>query len=374
MSARGRCVSCVAAVSVLAVTACGRDGGTEAAAAPPSVQYRVPVEVYTIRTERFVDTVQATGLLEAEADITLTAEVGGTVRFTAKPIGSKLEAGAPVVELDAADLELALAQAQGAVERAEAAHEKAREDMRTDTNLVTQGLAPERQGIAMRLAERMSAAAIREARAQRDLAARRVEKAHISSPVAGVLSETHVEVGEWVAPGTPVARVVSLQALTAVVHLSEAAAARVRAGQPAWIEVDTVPGVRFPAIVDGVSPTAAPRTRTFATEIRVPNTGPVALRAGMAARVFIEVDAAPDARVIPLDCVAELDGAPHVFRLEEGAEGQVARAEPVHLGLRVGRRAQLLEGPPPGTVLAASAVDLLVDGGPVQVVEEAPGS
>lgn len=376
MSRRHRYLRALAVFALLppAAVGCGGAGQSEAEAAARATEYRIPVEPYTLRRERFTDHVQATGVLEADADITLTAEVGGTVRAIAAPVGTVLDAGAPVVELDPTDLELALAQAEAALARAEAAHAQAQADVRTDTSLYDQGLAPERQATSMRYTEEMSRAQIEEARAQRDLARRRVEKTRLTSPVAAELSDTYVEVGEWVAPGTPVARIVSVGVLHAVVYLSELNVARVTPGQEAWITADTYPDTAFRATVYSVSPTATPSTRTFRTEIRVPNAAEKRLRPGMAVRVRIVTRAIEDALVAPLDAVADADGAPHLFVVEETPKGAVVRAAPVRLGLRVGRRVQVLEGPPAGTRIAAGSVEMLSDGRAVDLVSGTSGA
>ena len=352
----------------LAPVACGRSESQPADAAPTPAEYRIPVQLHTLAVERFTDHVKATGLVQADADITLTAEVAGTVAAVAEPIGVTLAAGAAVVALDPVDLKLALARAEAALARAEAAHAKAQDDARTDANLVDQGLAPQRQATSMRYAEDMSRAQILEARALRDLAARNVRKATLASPREAELSEMYVEVGEWVAAGTPLARVVGVDAVKVVVYLSELTVAHVTAGQEAAVWVDTYPDTPFPAVVESVSPTATKKTRTYATEIRVENTGPRRLRPGMAARVRIVTAVVPDALVVPLDAVADVGGAPHVFTLEDRADGPIVRAQPVQLGLRVGRRAVLTNGPPEGTAIVAGSVDLLSDGKPVQVV------
>lgn len=357
-----------------AASGCGKSVDSQAEAAAGRAIYRIPVEVYTLRTERFTEEVAATGILEAEADITLTAEVGGTVRAVAEPVGRALAEAAPVVELDAIDLELALTQAEATLARAKAAYASAQEDAKTDSRLYAQGLAPERQANTMRYAEDMSRAQIDVATAQRDLAQRRVAKTRILSPRAAELSETFVEVGEWVAPGTPVARVVSVDVLKAVVYLSERAVARVAPGQEAWVAVDTYPGAEFAGIVYSVSPTATATTRTYATEIHLPNTGPNRLRPGMAARVRIIVDATDDVVVVPLDAVADAEGVPHVFVIAASDDGPVVRATPVELGRRAGRRATLVHGPPAGTRIVGASVGLLADHAPVQITPAASGS
>lgn len=347
----------------LVAAGCGRDGDGPADAAPAPPPYRIPVEVYTLHRQEFRAYMEATGVIEADADITLATEVPGTVAFVAEPIGTRLQAGEAIIRLDDTDLKLTLARAEAELERAEAAYARAREDVETDTSLYEEGLTPQRQKSRMQFAEAMSRAQVNEARTARDLAARAVEKAVIGSPRDAELSDTYVDVGEWVAPGTRVARVIDVDVVTAVIYLSELDVARVRPGQDAWVSVDTYPEEPFRGAVQSVSPAATESTRTYKTEIRIPNTEPARrLLPGMAARVRIVTRLVPDALVAPLDAVAERPDGPVVYVLADGPDGPVVQAAPVRLGLRVGRRVQLLEGPPPGTRIVGASVDLVRDG------------
>jgi len=358
---------------LIAGVGCG-DGDTSASAAEKPAIYRVPVKPYVVQSERFVQAVEATGVLRAEADITLTAEVGGTVQYVAEPIGVTLAEGDPVVVLDATDHNLALARAEAAVASAEAAYGKTKEDLTTDVNLFQQGLTSEQQASSRQFAEQISRAQIMEAEAQRDLARRAVQKTRITSPIHASLSETLVDVGEWIPPGTPVARVVGVDTVEAVVYLAELAVAHVEPGQEALVVADTYPDTEFHGVVYSVSPTATQSTRTFETIVRIQNDAARPLRPGMAVRVKVVTLAVPDVLVIPADAIGTADTAPHVYVINRNANGAFVTKTPVTLGLRSGRRVQITSGLSEDATIVSESVELLSDGRFVQLPGEGAGT
>ncbi|WP_258180969.1 HlyD family secretion protein [Burkholderia multivorans] len=77
---------------------------------------------------------------------------------------------------------------------------------------------------------------------------------NIVAPVDGVVGQRSVRVGAYVNAGTTLLAVVPLDEAYVVAHFRETQLARMRAGQPATIDVDALPGVRLRGHVDSVAP------------------------------------------------------------------------------------------------------------------------
>jgi HlyD family secretion protein len=98
------------------------------------------------------------------------------------------------------------------------------------------------------------------ARAQRDEALAAVEAARVAwedllvkSPVEGVITRTHAEVGETLGAGRPVATVTDISRPWARVYVPENQIGKVRLGAAAKIKVDTFPDREFDGRVSYVS-------------------------------------------------------------------------------------------------------------------------
>lgn len=100
------------AVAILALAACGRK--PDAAAPPP------PVTVATAVTRNVPLTLETFGNCVTVADVTLQAQVTGTLMRFAVGQGSMVQAGDLVAEIDPAPFQAAVEQAQGSLDAAKA--------------------------------------------------------------------------------------------------------------------------------------------------------------------------------------------------------------------------------------------------------------
>src|SRR5262245_5603470 len=76
----------------------------------------------------------------------------------------------------------------------------------------------------------------------------------IVAPVAGVVGNRTLRVGQYVQAGTQLMAVVPLGATYIIANYKETQLTDVRPGQPATVEVDTLPGVTFTGRVDSIAP------------------------------------------------------------------------------------------------------------------------
>ncbi|RMG06338.1 MAG: efflux RND transporter periplasmic adaptor subunit [Planctomycetota bacterium] len=383
-----------------------------------------PVAVRTLRlsAKAVRRKVVAFGAAEAERDATVVAEAAGTVREMLFALGEEVAAGDPLVRLDPRDAELALAAAEARLEQAQGAQQRAR----TETKNLLAQLLIAREALDARARERerwqvlaaretasrdradqaenaWRAAAAEHARvkgayeaalagaresearvslavAQRDQARLALARATVRAPFAARVAERYVSVGDRVAPGTPVARLVSSDRLRVRVHVWAGDAARVARGAAASVSfpaardllpaagtLPAYPGAAagFLGRVEGVAAAADPRSRKVAVDVSVEDPRGV-LRAGLFARVEIDGGVVPGALLIPDSAVISSEEGRFVYVVE----GDCARRRQVLLGARQGEARLLREGLSAPVELVVSGVALLYDGAPVRRLED----
>ncbi len=151
---------------------------------------------------------QASAQVLSPNDSVLAAELSATVAVVHADVGSTVSKGQVLIELDATDARLALAQADAQVaaaranlgmaeQRLERAKDLHQRKYASDDDLLAR--TTEQQGAASELALRQAA---------RRIAARTVEKARLVAPFDGVVVERHAQVGALAAPGTPLLRLI----------------------------------------------------------------------------------------------------------------------------------------------------------------------
>lgn len=94
------------------------------------------------------------------------------------------------------------------------------------------------------------------AKAQAALAMAELNLAHavVRAPVAGVVGDRQVQVGEYVQPGTQLMTIVPTETIYVTANFKETQTARMLVGQPALVKIDALPGHAFQAEVDSFAP------------------------------------------------------------------------------------------------------------------------
>jgi RND family efflux transporter MFP subunit len=108
-----------------------------------------------------------------------------------------------------------------------------------------------------------------------------VSYTEIRAPYAGVVTQKLVQVGETVAPGTPLMAGASLDALRVIVEIPQSIVEQVRAHNKAAVYVD---GRRIEATAITFFPSAEPLTNSFRARIELPRD-----LKGLAPGMFVKV-------------------------------------------------------------------------------------
>lgn len=275
------------------------------------------------------DAVMVRGRTEAAREVTIASETTG--RMISEPLGKGtfVEAGDRLCELDPgtrlaslAEAEARLAeararipeaqarvpQAQASLAEAEARLEEAKINQNAATRLSEDGFAAQTRvasaDATLRAAEagvtaartglettragiESAVAGVQSAEASVENAKLEIAKLTIEAPFSGVLFTDTAELGELLQPGSPCATLQQLNPLKLVGFLPEADVNKVELGALAGARLAT--GDEVVGEVTFVSRSADMNTRTFETEITVPNDD-LALRDGQTVEILIQAD------------------------------------------------------------------------------------
>jgi membrane fusion protein (multidrug efflux system) len=212
-------------------------------------------------------------------------------------------------------------------------------------------------------AVRLASAARDAARAEARLARRGLTEAVVRAPFGGTIVERTVELGEYLAPGSPLLTLADTSLLKARVLLDPREAIDVAVGSKAVISVYARPGEEFGGKVVRVGEVIDPRTRRLPVEIELDDHGG-RLRPGLVARFAVETGEPKMVIRVPLEGVFERFGSQHVYVIADG----IARRRSIVLGTVGAGFAEIAEGIEPGETVVSKGVTRVVDGSKVQVV------
>jgi membrane fusion protein (multidrug efflux system) len=282
-------------LTALLMTACGNDSGDNS---EDEESISIPVETVA-PTRGDIDAMYSgTAPIEAFADATVFAKVGGEIRDILVEEGDDVTKGQVLARLDGDRLRLEAQQA-------EANLQKLRRDFQRNVELKEKGLIS--AGDFEKIQYEMEAL-----QASFDLAQLELNYTEIRTPIEGVISERFVKLGNTIDANTKTFHVTSLEPLVSYLHIPEREYRRIDPGQTATIEIDALQGARYEASVARVSPVVNPESGTFKITIEVTD-HTRRLKPGMFGRISIVYDRRLNVLQIPRNAIIEEAGSATVF-------------------------------------------------------------
>ena len=255
-----------------------------------------------------VDTVGATGALEAVTTVQVGSQVSGIIQELNVDFNSIVREGDVIMRLDPSLFETQIEQSRANLLRAEADGERLHvsvDDARTqlrrarelaDANLISPTELDAAE-VAVRSAEaqlKSSEAQVTQAQASLNQTEVNLEHTVIRAPIDGIVTSRLVDVGQTVAASfqAPELFVIAadLTKMRVIADIDESDVGRIRPNQRVTFTVDAYPGELFEGTVSQIrlEPMLTQNVVTYATVIDAPNPE-LKLKPGMTATVTVEV-------------------------------------------------------------------------------------
>lgn len=314
-------------VLLAALLLVGCKGGEDKpeAAAEEKKATLVPVEVAGLDRGDVYAVYTGTASLETDADALVVAKVGGELIDILVEEGDRVKEGQVLARLDGDRLRLEM-------ERARANLRKLEQEYNRSIELFERGLVSSGAFEGQKYELEALRAIFR-------LAELEYSYTQIRAPIDGVVTRRHVRLGNVIAVNEPVFQVTELDPLIAYIHIPEREFRRLEPGQPAELTLDAIPGQRFRATVQRISPVVDPVTGTFKVTMEVPDQGG-RLKPGMFGRFNIVWDTRRDALLAPRVAIVDDDVSEAVFVVEDGK----AVRRTVRTGYARGAQVEILSG------------------------------
>lgn len=239
----------------------------------------------------------------------VASEVAGSVERVSFEEGRRVKRGRHLVKLNTDILEKKLVSAKSNYEQILTDLEKAKIDLKRIETLYKEDSIAEQIYDDNRF--RVSGLEKKALGLEAEMGQLTVElrKATIRAPFSGVILKKHVQRGEWLSRGSPVATIAKNIVMDVIVNVPEEVMRHVRTKRKVAV---TVGGKALQGTVFAVIPRGDVATRTFPVKIRVRNsTG--ALAEGMEARVSLPTGEAQKAVLVPRDALIPKFGDTVVF-------------------------------------------------------------
>jgi len=334
----------VALLAMLALGGCDRQSSRAVSApqGPAASTADVVVEVVTVRVRRgaIVQRVSAPGSLVARRESQIGTEVAGRLEHVYVSEGDRVEAGAPLFQIDPQSYEMTLRQAEAGLDVAQAERGQIESDLARARTLRRQDVVAQQDLDRLTTALAVAQARERQARETVALARHNVEHTIVRAPYPGSIAKRLADEGTTalVQPQTIVLVLQETGELEGHAAIPESQLALVQLGDRATLRVE---GLAEPieTTVSAVNDTIDPATRTYLVKMPVVNANRL-LKAGVFAHVEISPRAKSNVLLVPPEAIRTEDGLTRLLVVRDGK----AEAVPIEIGLNGEDAAEVLRG------------------------------
>ncbi|HTP29172.1 MAG TPA: efflux RND transporter periplasmic adaptor subunit [Anaeromyxobacteraceae bacterium] len=311
----------------IGTSACRPAGGGVAASQAVPATLQAALRLATPEHVRHEPEVIATGTLRPRWQAQLGFAVSGTLERILVKRGQAVLEGAPLLRLDGAAARAQLAQAEAAVNGANAQLAQAKDGLARIEAIYKQGGVADAEMVQGRLRRNSARAQLIAAEAQREQARVNVGDHELRAPFAGVVTKIPDGTGLSVSAGVPLVVLESMRQLVLETSLTQEEATTIRPGIRAEVSVGATGARTLDATVAVVVPSVDTETSRVPVEISVPNANGRFLPHAFA-RARLPAGEMRDALRVPAAAVIQREGS---FALWIIGADKRARSVPVRV-------------------------------------------
>jgi len=337
----------------------------EAHAAQSAVQY---VRVTQVKATGAGQKLVLPGTLQGFVQAPVSARAGGYLRRWTKDIGSRVQKGELLAEIETPELDQQLSQAIAARNQTAASLELAK------TTVDRWEALRKRDAVSQQELEERRSAYV-QARATLAGADANVERLRqlegfkrVLAPFAGVITRRNVDIGDLIDSNKPLFLLSQTDPLRVYVNVPQAYAQLVKQGQPAVVRQAEMRGRSFAGQVARTAGSIDTATRTMQVEIALPNRDGALLPGAF---VQVELSAlASGALTIPSNALLFRGQGTLVAKVDPAGTVQL---QEVRLGRNYGETVEVAQGLQGNETLVLNPSDSLAAGDKVRIVAEPRG-
>ena len=285
---------------------------------------------------------QATGQIAAYRKATIAAETAGQIIERLVEPGRHLAALDILVRIDPESAQLNLEQAKAlhqarAVDLAHAEHEYKRAIDLYRRKVVSQDTLDD-----LRFAQQGARAQLKHSQVQISQAQRVLDDTVVKTPYAAQVEQVHVQVGDYVNPGQPIATITDFSSARLIAGVTAAEAASLNLQDNAKVVFEALGGLQTHAQITGIGRIKDPTSGTYPVEFAITGAITQQLREGMVSTVIWSPSQQTTQRLsIPTSALLRQNGGISVYVVNKDS---TVEARPVQIGNSDGNRVEVLTG------------------------------
>jgi RND family efflux transporter MFP subunit len=306
-------------------------------------------------------TLHIVGTLRAQEDATVAAQVAGQMEETRVDVGDRVTAGREMALIDTTTYQALARQSAANLAKALASAANAEQNLKRIQSLQNDKIASASEFDEAAAAAGQARAEVEAAKAADALVQLNLARSRVKAPFDGTVAERIASIGDYVAIGTPILRLVKTDPLRLRLEVPERESISVRVDQAVRLRVEGDTNV-YAGRIARLSPALSEDNRMLLAEADVPNRG--SLRPGLFARAEIVVNEREDGLSVPAHALITFAGIDKVVVVKDGK----ALEKTVTIGRRGSDWVEIVAGLAAGEAVVLEPVGLR-SGQPVTVTD-----
>lgn len=357
----------VVCLCTLLMASCGTKSRADgpAGAAPPAM----PVQVVVVKPQRIADLTEYLAILKSRHSAIINPQVEGQITKIFVKSGERVNAGAPLLQIDPLKQE-ATVNSQDAARAAQESNVRfARISLERAQKLFDAGVISKQDFDNAQTSYDSAVAQLKSLEQQVQQQKVELHYYRVSAPMDGIVGDIPVRVGDRVTVSTLLTTVDEPGTLEAYIYVPAARARELRLDLPVKL-LDENGALRTETRITFVSPQVDPETQTVLAKAAL-GEGKAHFRIAQQVRTQI-IWSTREGQVVPVLAVQRINGQFFAFVAVKEDKGIVARQRLLKLGDIVGNDYVVLEGINSGDHIIVSGLQFLQDG--ASVAEQVQGN
>lgn len=294
--------------------------------------------------------------VQTKENIVLNSEFGGTLQQVYVTEGQRVTKGQTIAKVDDGGLSQQLAQIEIQAGLAKTTFER-------QQNLWNQKIGSEIQYLQAKSAYEAQSKAVNQMKSQ-------LGKTIIRAPFNGTIDDIITDRGSVVAPGTPIARIISLGNMYLEAEVPEKYINSIKNGNDVVVEFPTL-GEKFTTKISQTGNYINPANRSFKVQINVPNKNGT-IKPNLSAKIQIKDYSNPKVISVPTSIISEnAEGEQYVYVADNVSKDNVATAKRVIVttGQSQNGMIEILSGVEDGQQIIKEGARSVKDGQKVSIIQ-----
>ncbi len=330
----------------------------------------MPVQVQVVESRDITNSTEYLSILKSRHSANINPQVEGYITKIFVKSGDRVAEGAPLLQVDPLKQEATVKSQEMELSAQEADVHLAQITMERNRKLVADKVISQAEFDNAQMTYEHAVARLRSLEHQVQQEKVQLRYFEVKAPMAGIVGDIPVRVGDRVAVSTLLTTVDEPGALEAYIYVPASRAGELHVGLPVKL-LDDIGVVGVDTKITFISPQTDQETQTVLAKAAVLN-AKANLR--IAQQVRAQVDwGTRQGPVIPVLAVQRINGEYFAFIAVNEGKGAVARQKQMSLGEVTGNDYAVLGGVKAGDHLIISGTQFLQDGMPVVEMQKKPG-